>query len=158
MGYFKELWKDGFRTFENSIKGFEENKEGYIMIYEPNHPNSQKDGWILDHRYIMSLHINRPLKKWEVIHHINGNKKDNRLENLELMINSEHAQYTKNPNPVIDKICYLCGNDQPYINKKGFECWRYDRDNKVLCEWCYNRINQRYVRQQKRLIKAQNKT
>jgi hypothetical protein len=153
MGYFKDLWKNGFRTFENSRAGFEENHDGYIMIYEPNHPNSKKNGWIKEHRWIMSQHIDRALREWEHVHHKNGNKKDNRLENLELMTNSEHDRLTRNPNPVAEKICYLCGTEETYINKKGFECWKYDIDNKVLCEWCYARIHQRYVREHKKGIK-----
>lgn len=121
-------------------------KNGYIFIYKPEHPNSNSKGYIRLHRYIMSEHIGRPLREWERVHHINGDKTDNRLENLQLMTNTEHDRLTRNPNPVHEKICYLCGRDEPYVNKKGFECWRYDRDNKVLCEWCYNRINQRYKR------------
>ncbi len=115
------------------------------MIYEPNHPNARKDGWILEHRYIMSEYLKRPLKKWEHIHHKNGFRKDNRLENLELMTNSEHDRLTRNPNPVHEKICYLCGSEETFINKRGFEEWSYDIDNKVLCRWCYARIHQRYL-------------
>ncbi len=140
--YFKD-------SLEGRKNGFKENYNGYILIYEPNHANAQSNGWIREHRWIMSEYLKRPLKEWEIVHHKNGNKKDNRLENLELMINSEHDRLTRNPNPVIEKICYLCGNDQPYVNKRGFECWKYDIDNKVLCEWCYARIHQRYVREKK---------
>lgn len=149
MGYFIKIFKDGFKTLEGSRKGFNENHNGYIEIYEPNHPNSKSNGWIKEHRYIMSNYIKRPLKQWEIVHHKNGNKKDNRIENLELMINSEHDMLNRNIDPSEIKICYLCGRDEPYIDKLGFAHWRHDIDNKVLCEWCYNRINQRYVREQK---------
>lgn len=46
---------------------------------------------VQEHRYIMEQHINRSLKKDKVVHHINGNPSDNRIENLEIMSRSEHT-------------------------------------------------------------------
>ncbi len=42
--------------------------------------------WYVQHRLVMSLSIGRPLEKTEYVHHKNGERSDNRLENLELWI------------------------------------------------------------------------
>ncbi len=58
-------------------------KSGYIKI-------KTKGGWEYEHRYIMSQYLGRLLEKDEVVHHKNGIKDDNRLQNLELCMIETH--------------------------------------------------------------------
>lgn len=67
-------WNGGKTTTSN----------GHIYIYSPNHPYRTKQNRVMEHRLVMEKYLGRYLDPKEIIHHINGNKKDNRIENLYL--------------------------------------------------------------------------
>lgn len=65
----------------------------YIKVKMPNHPFSDIQGYVMQHRLVMEDYIGRYLTKDEIIHHINGNKSDNRIENLLITNIHVHLQY-----------------------------------------------------------------
>jgi hypothetical protein len=72
-------------------KGRKKQSGGYIAVYCPNHSKANH-GYVLEHRLVMEQSIGRILSPDEYVHHINGDKTDNRIENLKLTNRSEHAK------------------------------------------------------------------
>lgn len=90
-----ERRKDGSRTgkFHHSFKGFSINSQGYKLIYCPDHPKADKRKYVREHVLEAEKILGRFLLPFEVIHHINGNRLDNTLQNLYLLPKREHDRY-----------------------------------------------------------------
>lgn len=67
-------------------------KMGYVRVFEPEHPKAMKGGWVFEHRLLIEQQLGRRLARDEHVHHMNGVKDDNRLENLVVMSHSEHSR------------------------------------------------------------------
>lgn len=79
-------WKGGRRKHQ----------AGYIEVQAPDHPRANGSGYVLEHRLVVEEHLGRYLTEDEVVHHINGKKDDNRIDNLLPLARSEHqSMHTK---------------------------------------------------------------
>jgi len=86
---------------EYSHRPYLNQQNGYMLVWVPDYEFAPKSGIMLEHRYVMSKLLGRALFKDETVHHKNGDKTDNRPENLELWS-------TKQPygQRVDDKVLY----------------------------------------------------
>lgn len=95
---------------------------GYILIYAPKHPYATRK-YIGEHRLVMEKHLKRYLMKGEIVHHINGIRDDNKIENLMLFkSNSEHRTFHLNLFKFIIKNYFN-------IVLKYIQWWNKQKDN-----------------------------
>lgn len=87
MGELSPQWNGGIR----------DDGSGYTDVWSPYHPYADTQGYVAEHRLIVEKFLKRFLIHIEEVHHINHDRKDNRLENLYLFPNhSEHMKIGHN--------------------------------------------------------------
>lgn len=83
------LWKGGRKVGDS----------GYVFIQlAPDdffYPMAAAHGYVREHRLVMAKHLGRCLWPWEIVHHLNHDRADNRLDNLQLVTDMQHKQMTK---------------------------------------------------------------
>jgi hypothetical protein len=143
-----------------SWKGGRMKARRYIKALVRGHPYADKNGYVFEHRLVMEKQIKRYLLPGEVVHHINGIKTDNRIENLRLMMLGEHTRLECTID-MSERRCSICGGSYTgiqYCNgqrrhwnngNKGFECdscWqkRYRAINRQENREEINRYNREY--------------
>lgn len=87
-----------------------------------------------EHRIVMEQIIGRPLHGNEIVHHINGNKLDNRPENLVIMTRSEHMKL--HAKPLKKRACKRCGKVM-LIHGRGLcgTCYSWVREHDGLADY-----------------------
>ena len=90
----------------------------YLCVYHPTHPRAYANGYVLAHRAVIEESLGRYLEPHEVIHHKNENKRDNRIENLEITNRSDHAaHHHPQPAPAIILTCPHCS--KTFTRRRG---------------------------------------
>ena len=88
---------------EKYHKGYIITHNGYKMLKCKNHPNKDSKGYVREHILVMEKEIGRFLNKNEIVHHIDGNKLNNNINNLKLMSDYEHRKFhSSKPKKQID--------------------------------------------------------
>jgi hypothetical protein len=86
------------------------NEDGYVMVakslippeFLPMLNKGQKT--LFEHRLVMAMHLGRPLESWEVVHHVDHNRSNNDISNLELHSAHEHAGITASERKLLARI------------------------------------------------------
>ncbi len=149
--------------FKNGHLGFRftgrrHNSCGYIIIYSPNHPLCRHDKTVLEHRLVMEKHIGRLLTPKEVIHHINGVRDDNRIENLKLLKCSRDHSILENRKPYntdTQRMCSSCKKIKP-LSREYF--YRQKKPSGVsdfsyLCIPCHLKYGRKRYAEERLIIK-----
>ena len=70
-------------------------RDGYFLVWVPEHPKCFGGGWYYEHRLVMEKKYCRMLKDWETVHHINGDKQCNEEYNLFVCTRAQHMKAHK---------------------------------------------------------------
>jgi len=100
-------------------------KDGYVMLKLPTHPNKSKSGYFMEHRAVMENNLGRLLDNTEIVHHLDGDRTNNNIENLQLLKNKKEHMILHNNQLKADSV--RLSSDEELINelsKRGFSVTR----------------------------------
>lgn len=104
-----------------------EPEKGYVMVRQPDHPRARANGYVLEHILVAEAMLGRPLAEGEEVHHLNGDRADNRPENLE--VHSSHSEHWALHLPIRPKrqhgVC-ACGRPETTAGRceRCYAYWR----------------------------------
>jgi HNH endonuclease len=136
-------------------KGGRIKEDGYWYLWMPNYFSSNKNGYIQEHIYNYQEYNKLCMLPWGEVHHINFNKDNNEISNLQGMTKSQHTYIHMKGNEyrrgkhidTSDRICYICKSSitkmrQPNgTNRTPYPRWQHLPSDKInwYCADCYYR-------------------
>ncbi len=136
----------------------------YLILYKPEHPQSNKLGYVLLHRFVYEYFHNVCILPWIEIHHINGKTTDNHKHNMILLSKPEHCKisvdgkrgkknyYKKMESNHLKRkrikdhsktVCIICKSDKTNLYKNGKPKW-HTHENEYKCDTCQRKL--RFIR------------
>ena len=107
-------------------------KGDYYYAVVPEHPNRTKNNYVLYHRIVMENYLGRILNKYEIVHHIDENKKNNDINNLQILTKSMHTKLHMSVKG--EKFCELkCPNCFEVFNRPKRQTHLVKKKNKCTC-------------------------
>jgi hypothetical protein len=79
-----------YKPIEDWSKRKKEKLNKYTIVWVPEHPKSFNGGWYYEHRLVLEKKLNRILKAWETVHHLDGDTQNNSINNLFPCTEIEH--------------------------------------------------------------------
>ena len=118
-------------------------KGDYLYAVVPDHPKATVNGYVLEHRIVMENFIGRTLNSNEVVHHINKDRHDNRIENLLLLDENEHSKlHAKEKHDRVIEVILKCKNCDKEFTLTKREYNSKIKNNKNI--FCSRRCNGLY--------------
>lgn len=117
LGERASNWKGGIRKTSG----------GYRQLLIPNHQRADASGYVMEHIVVWERETGMMVPSGFCIHHLNGNKADNRIENLSLMLHKAHTAFhhtgKKRSQETKDRISEARRNrSAKYNNHNGTDC------------------------------------
>ncbi len=115
-------------------------RNGYEMVYKPEHHRADSTGCVYEHILVAEEKLGRELNNEECVHHVNEIRNDNRQENLIVFKTlADHTAFHKGCDIILEgdvyislphknSICPLCGNSKEHKSQMCINCWS------ILCQ------------------------
>ena len=126
------MWGRFLAEKSSNWRGGRYKSDGYVWVYCPEHPTAKDKRYVLEHRLIVEKFLGRYLKKAEFVHHKDGKRDNNKLNNLVLLNAGEHSILHSKDREVAGwsrkyASCVLCGKTT------------YKHAGRGLCKKCYRK-------------------